>query len=571
MKLRQYQQEAVDAVVSAFESNDRVQVRMAPGTGKTFVSKNIAGALGSKTIVFLTPTIHLVHQTYKAWARANAFEFTGCGVCSGRMSREEKNELKEMGHEVTVSTNEDVIADALDVDGVRVVFSTYRSASTAFDILDEKGIDIDLVICDEAHNIAGHVDREITYVLTRNEKIVFLSATPRVSCDEENCTVVGMSDTDFGAVAYTLTFKRAVELGALCDYEIVLAVSETAEDFPAIVAGAIDKAMKKYGVHHALTFHGNVQRAEEFVENVRETFKGVTNVVSYKDSAKSRVNKVSKFRQAKRGLIANVKALGEGIDITDVDLVAFIDVKKQQHTIVQNAGRVMRNHPGKTKGVVVIPVVGDATNAVSNLEAGPHSILWNVLNALGTYDDVLVGEVDESVKQGSLTAYIKDKVSVLSENSRWVASKNVKLVSVKRTYRSLADTTTKTVEMYNSGVKVEDIAKELDRSVIYIWSVLRNAGIRIHNSHTENSANRAKVIALVESGKTRKEAAEIVGIHFVTAVRWCKGLQGKKWSPEMCNTIKTLYKKGNSAYKIANTLNVTQNAVIQFLRREYLI
>lgn len=562
MKLRQYQQEAVDAVVSAFENDDRVQVRMAPGTGKTFVSKNIAAALGSKTIVFLTPTIHLVHQTYKAWAHANAFEFTGCGVCSVGMSREEKEELEEMGHEVTVSTNEGVIADALNVDGVRVVFSTYRSASTAFDILDAKGIDIDLIICDEAHNIAGQIDREITYVLTRNEKIVFLSATPRVVCDEENCAVVGMSDADFGTVAYTLTFKRAVELGALCDYEIVLAVSETEEEFPAIVAGAIDKAMKKYGVHHALTFHGNVQRAEEFVENVGETFKGVMSVVSYKDSAKSRVEKISKFRKAKRGLIANVKALGEGVDITDVDVVAFVDSKKEQHTIVQNAGRVMRNHPGKTKGIVVIPVVGDATSVVSNLEAGPHSILWSVLNALGTYDDVLVGEVDESIKQGSLTAYIKDKVTVLSESRRWVVSKNVKLVSV-RSRSSIEAMKAKIFELHEKGMTKKQIADELSIQPYIVFNHLRKAGL-VQRKKVISDKVKQQAVALVQRGEHRNKVAKKFGVCHTTVGMWCRanGVNSDRgFSSSIINKIQKMHKKGMSTYKIAKTLSLHHSSV----------
>lgn len=71
--LRYYQREAIDSALNHFKENNRGQLIMAPGTGKTFTSLKIAEAMAKEankeqyTILYLVPSIQLLTQTLRGW------------------------------------------------------------------------------------------------------------------------------------------------------------------------------------------------------------------------------------------------------------------------------------------------------------------------------------------------------------------------------------------------------------------------------------------------------------------------------------------------------------------------
>ena len=71
-KLRDYQQTAKENALAHFKENDRGQLIMAPGTGKTFTSLKISEALskdknGPFKVLYLVPSIQLLTQTLRGW------------------------------------------------------------------------------------------------------------------------------------------------------------------------------------------------------------------------------------------------------------------------------------------------------------------------------------------------------------------------------------------------------------------------------------------------------------------------------------------------------------------------
>ena len=64
-ELRPHQKDAVDAILSGFQSADRGKMIMACGTGKTFTALKIAEAItnGAGNVLFLVPSISLLNQT----------------------------------------------------------------------------------------------------------------------------------------------------------------------------------------------------------------------------------------------------------------------------------------------------------------------------------------------------------------------------------------------------------------------------------------------------------------------------------------------------------------------------
>jgi predicted helicase len=67
--LRDHQKNALNAVVSKFDTADRGKLIMACGTGKTFTSLKIAETLGGKDkkVLFLVPSLSLLSQTLTEW------------------------------------------------------------------------------------------------------------------------------------------------------------------------------------------------------------------------------------------------------------------------------------------------------------------------------------------------------------------------------------------------------------------------------------------------------------------------------------------------------------------------
>ena len=83
-KIKDYQQEAIDAVINGFLNNDRGKLIMACGTGKTFTSLKIAEKQlnGKGNVLFLVPSIALASQTLFEWASQSNYLYNACVVCS---------------------------------------------------------------------------------------------------------------------------------------------------------------------------------------------------------------------------------------------------------------------------------------------------------------------------------------------------------------------------------------------------------------------------------------------------------------------------------------------------------
>jgi predicted helicase len=79
---RQHQTEAINEVVQGLATDDKGQLIMCCGTGKTFTSLWIKEALKSQNTLILLPSLGLLSQTLKEWCFAKNEEFTFLCVCS---------------------------------------------------------------------------------------------------------------------------------------------------------------------------------------------------------------------------------------------------------------------------------------------------------------------------------------------------------------------------------------------------------------------------------------------------------------------------------------------------------
>jgi superfamily II DNA or RNA helicase len=422
----------------------RGKLIMPCGSGKSLTAYWIAGELESRRIVIAVPSLALIRQTLKVWLRetmANKQPVEWICVCSdesaGRVERDDTAVLRQdLG--VPCLTDPKEIATWLKRKhrGLTVVFTTYQSGEALAKAARAAKFTFDLGIMDEAHKTVGDGEKLFSHLLhDKNLPIrrrLFMTATERRYKGQSD-TVLSMDDpVTYGETFHLLSFKRAMEYDPpiLSDYKIIsIAVSreEVAElirkntfvrpdkgpwneeieaDMLASLI-ALRKAMTKYPIQHAVSFHGSIQRAElfkthndAFSKSFRKYGKLETFHVSGKTPTGTRARVIGEFARAERALITNARCLTEGVDVPGIDCVLFADPRRSAVDIVQAVGRALRPSPGKQFGYVIVPILHDADATADDIFKSPaFKEVLTTLRALAANDDRII-EYFRSVSQG---------------------------------------------------------------------------------------------------------------------------------------------------------------------------
>ena len=442
-----HQLEALDAVEDGFKNNDRGQLIMACGTGKTYVSLWVKERISANSTLILVPSLNLLSQTLGEWTFAAAEPFEVMCVCSDKtvVKKSDQDELIESVRDFSfpVTSNIEEIRKFLNNNNHKVIFSTYQSSPL---ITEAQNIDetksFDLAIADEAHRCTGTMDGTFTSILDgkliKSKRRLFVTATPRTyksnikkRAEERGVEISGMDDESvFGKVFYSLPFGKAIDRELLTDYQVViigvnkpmiyswikkreLIKTESGEITNAESLAeqiGLFKALKEYDLKRIISFHSRVSRAENFSLFANEVInciqedhlpKGViwTDFVSGKMSSyerKIKLDKLNELSEGDRGLLANARCLSEGVDVPALDGVAFIDPKGSEVDIVQAVGRAIRKSQGKKTGVIFLPVfIQGGQDAESSIDASNFKSFWSVLKALKSHDDILSFELDQ--------------------------------------------------------------------------------------------------------------------------------------------------------------------------------
>jgi len=406
IETRDYQVAAVNAVIKKFETADRTQLHMAPGTGKTIVSLLIKEKLDPTLTVVFVPTIQLIHQQFLAWSRGRSTKYRSLAIVSGILTREDSDDVSDLcAHHVDTTTDPSKITKFIRSSGKKVVFCTYRSSPILAQVMAQTDMSIDLAVFDEAHRVAGSYEKKATALLDDQKigirKRLFMTATPRILKNDQDAIIfAGMDDaSQFGEVAYSLTFREAVDRNILVDYQLVVAavtqddlntINATESKKERIALAAIGKTIREYDVKRGLTFHGTVAKAKGFFIALSRYLpkKIYTATLNASHGEKHRSAVLKKVKSSDRSVITNVRILGEGFDFDALDYIMFVDPKNSPVDIVQNMGRVMRKHSEKTIGTIVLPIllVKDDKKSGWQIESSRFSAIFRVASALGSID-----------------------------------------------------------------------------------------------------------------------------------------------------------------------------------------
>ena len=244
--LKDHQQEAFDDVINGFKKDDRGKLIMACGTGKTFtalkIAEHIAGTEGS--VLYLVPSISLLSQAMREWSEQRGVPHSYVGICSDKTAGEDAS-IQEL--KIPVTTNTSDIFQALqkpNSDKMTVVFCTYQSLPIIEEVQHSGAPPFDIILCDEAHRTTGvdnPGDTTSPFVLVhdaekiRAHKRLYMTATPKLYTEnarrqaaDYNVDVFSMDDAaTYGPEFHYLRFSKAIELGELSDYKVVvLGISE---------------------------------------------------------------------------------------------------------------------------------------------------------------------------------------------------------------------------------------------------------------------------------------------------------------------------------------------------------
>ena len=328
-ELREHQDRAITNTLIGLQKDDRGQLIMACGTGKTFTAIRLAEKFaeqngGHARVLFMVPSLALMSQSISEFSNEVEGPFHAYAVCSdSKVGREKKRgganadlaDLRVEDLQLPATTDGAELAAAMNAnpldEGLEVVFSTYHSID-AVSAAQAAGVgEFDLIICDEAHRTTGVTladESESNFVKIHDDnwvagrKRVYMTATPKIfnedtkfQASEKAAVLCSMDDMDtFGPVFYRIGFGEAVEKGLLTDYKVlVLGVSESqiATSFQNLLADesnelAIDDVAKLVGCWNGLAKRRSGELEASFGDDIAPMKRAVAFSRSIKDSQK---------------------------------------------------------------------------------------------------------------------------------------------------------------------------------------------------------------------------------------------------------------------------------------------
>ncbi|MET8747184.1 Helicase associated domain protein [Streptomyces sp. NPDC004728] len=442
----------------------RTQVIAATGSGKTLIAVAAAEKLGARHVLVLVPTLDLLTQTAAAWREGGR---TGAmiGVCSLRAEDSDgvpcTTDPGELVSWVRDLDRVTVFATYAAV-GLGILQNAHAAGLGAFDlmVLDEAHR-----TSGYAGKPWAAVHDQTKMPATRR---LYMTATARIWEAPEHARsgeagtprlIASMEPGSrvFGPVAYKLTLSQAASRGLVAPYQVVCIDISDPEfhqlrqeagygsdaargaRLAALQTGLVTAAAEE-NLRKVLTFHSRVSEAEAMATGVVDAARKLWEDdprrypepgrvwadwlygehppahrrAVLKEFASDVIEDQAQLVEGGvggRGLVpaalrvlSSVKVLGEGVDTTNCDSVAFCDARGSVIDIVQMVGRALRMKPGEGKiASLVVPVFlapGETPDEMLTSQA--YGTLAKVLSALRAHDTETIEHLaDPRFRSGS--------------------------------------------------------------------------------------------------------------------------------------------------------------------------
>lgn len=353
--LRDYQEAAVEAFVSALRETGRGQVVLATGLGKTVVMAEAVarlfedGALPTGRVLVLAGTRELVDQLQRAF-----WDQLPKHVATHRLIGGEAPAYWE-----------------------GITFATVQSAVARLEDLPT----FDLVLIDEAHHVGSDSFRRVTDHLA-GAMIGGVTATPWRGDGYDIDHLLGPAVLQVG-------IAEGLRRGFLCeadyrlladniDWNVVRAQSRNRYSIAQLnkllllptrdeeAARAIRDAFDKEARRSAIVFCSSIAHAKSFAATLG-LFDFRAEAITGEMSPRERDRVMAAFRKGALDVVTTRDLFNEGVDVPDVDMIVFMRVTHSRRIFVQQLGRGLRVSPTKDK-VVVLDFVSDLRRVAEVVE-----------------------------------------------------------------------------------------------------------------------------------------------------------------------------------------------------------
>jgi superfamily II DNA or RNA helicase len=436
------QLEALDEIERwAASKESRAQVIRACGTGKTLIAILAADRLRAERVLVLVPTLDLLRQTARAWARSAQIPRRTAWVCSDRTA--ERDGPARHSQLPARTTDPAKLTALLAEADPLLVLCTYESSPTLAGAMTAAAAEpFDVAVIDEAHRCAGPVASAHRTILQDAalpaKRRLFFTATPAVFGTRDkaraaarNVRLASMDDRElYGRAIHHLSFAEAVRRGLLCPYQVaVIPISDhevhrLIEERRLVNAGAPDnleagalatqiacgRAMTRFGCRRIVAFQPSIEHSKRFAAHLPVALdllapderpiraRWIAHIDGATMPLAKRNERLRRFQAVEPDeirVLSNVRLLSEGVDVREIDAVAFVGTQRGQAQIIQAVGRAMRPAPAKTVGTVILPVVireGESFDGA--LARSEHRGVVDVLGALRSHDPEIVKSLD---------------------------------------------------------------------------------------------------------------------------------------------------------------------------------
>ncbi|EGO2628341.1 DEAD/DEAH box helicase [Enterococcus faecalis] len=412
-KTRPYQNDAIDLTIEYFKENDRGQLIMAPGTGKTFTSLKLVEKMAKQTsketfnVLYLVPSIQLLSQTLIGWNNDTELSMHSFAVTSDRNASKKKNadelSAKDIGFPATTDSDK-LLSNYKKIENnqrdLTVVYSTYQSIEVLHEAQEKGFPEFDIVICDEAHRTTGaKALGEEASVFTRvhnnnyikASKRLYQTATPKIygtdakqKAEDSSIILSSMDNKDiYGEEIFRLGFGQAVSNDILTDYKVmVLAVDEKViqKDMQKVLSDSengldVDDVSKLIGVWNGLMKRSSVDK-EAIFEG-----KPMQRAISFINTINNSKKISSQFNEVVNEYLEGNETIQQSINVRHVDGAMNTLEKKEaldwlSEDFAEDETRVLSNVKFLTEGI-------DVPNLDAVIFLAPKKSQVDIVQAVG--------------------------------------------------------------------------------------------------------------------------------------------------------------------------------------------
>ena len=342
------------------------------GTGKTFVSFLLS--IDYKNIFILTPLISTTEQILNHFK--NYYSNNNIDIDSN---------INNPVNYVLINCKAERNIENINITPYKNIFaSTYDSVDILIKILEKTNQNENLFIIDEFHNLSfdmiNNNNNNVNKILTSNNKIIFVSATPLNTDNHKNI---------FGNIKYELAWKTAIDNKYICDYNFYYPNNDkiiTRIDDLKIDKNLIEKtilinkayflleSIKLTNIKKCIVYLKTIDESIAFVKilktlNIYFDFNLKINQITYDTIKSKRIEYLNRFQYDDTciNILCNVHILDEGIDIPNCDSVYLTHPNNNIINIIQRISRANRLNTSNVNKIARIFIWGKNKIKIENI------------------------------------------------------------------------------------------------------------------------------------------------------------------------------------------------------------